>query len=117
MKKINSIVAMLLLSSNLSAINTNDVKSKMGNIPIGNVGGSTGIVFPEGKSRFVIKHISLTKNGSYNGDDEINDPKKSEMNVDRSLFLYRYGLGNGFDIRVATTYKKIVRLKLYLRGL
>ena len=105
MKKISVILICLLLGS-LTTINANSMNSKMGNIPLGNVGGSTGNVFPKGKSRFVIKNMSLTKDGAYSGDDEVKDPKNREMNMNKTIFLFRYGLGHGFDIRVATSYVK-----------
>ncbi len=104
MKKFNIVLTGALLLGSLSVINAEDIKAKIGNIPLGNVGGSTGNVFPKGKSKLVLKLLSLTKNGAYNGGDEVRDPKKREMNVNMSHFLFRYGLGNGFDIRAAVNY-------------
>lgn len=106
MKKINFMIAGTLLLGNISVLSANDMSSKMGNIPIGNVAGSTGNVFLKGQSRFVLKHMSVSKDGAYNGDDEVMDPKKREMNVDMTHFLYRYGLGHGFDIRVSVNHVK-----------
>ena len=98
------LVSGILLAGSLSSLGANDMSKKMGNIPLGNVAGSTGNVFPKGKSRFVIKHMSLSKDSAYNGDDEVTDMKKRELDLDVTHFLFRYGLGNGFDVRVATTY-------------
>ncbi|MDA7848315.1 hypothetical protein N8972_02370 [Sulfurospirillum sp.] len=104
MKKINFMVTGALLLGCLSGVNAENLKSKMGNIPLGNVSGSTGNVFPKGKSRVVLKHMSVSKDSAYNGDDEVLDAKKRKFNVDMTHILYRYGLGSGFDIRVATSY-------------
>ena len=93
-----------LLVGSFCTLGASDMKAKVGNIPLGNVAGSTGNVFPKDMSRFVVKHMSLSKDGAYDGSSEVNDLKKREMNVNMTHFLYRYGLGHGFDIRVATTY-------------
>ena len=98
-----TLVGALLLGS-FCTLSAAEMSSKMGNIPLGNVAGSTGNVFPKGKSRLVLKHMSLSKDGAYNGDDEVNDIKKREMNIQMTHLLYRYGLGNGFDIRAAVNY-------------
>jgi hypothetical protein len=88
-----------LLIGSLTILSANE-----NNVPIGNVLGSTGIVFPEAKSRFVIKHVSVIKNNAYNGDEEVDDSLDRTMSVNQTNFLYRRGLGYGFDIRFITTY-------------
>jgi len=98
-----TVIGALLLGS-FCTLNANDMKAKMGNIPLGNVAGSTGNVFSKGMSRFVVRHLSISKDGAYNGDDKVNDPRKREMNVDITNLLFRYGLGHGFDIRVMVPF-------------
>ena len=104
LKSVKVMLISSVLLGSFCTVNADDMKSKMGNIPLGNVAGSTGNVFVKGQSRFVIKHMSLSKDSAYNGDDKVSDPMKREMNANITHFLYRHGLGNGFDVRVATTY-------------
>ncbi len=104
MKLFINTALMILVFGSYSTLSAEDINSKIGNIPLGNVAGSTGNVFPKGKSRFIIKHMLLSKDGAYNGNDEVVDSKKRKMDLDVTHFLYRYGLGNGFDVRIASTY-------------
>lgn len=104
MNKFKNVMTGMVLVGSLCSLNALDMSSNIGNIPLGNVAGSTGNVFPEGMSRFVVKHMSLSKNGAYNGNDEVVDPMERKMNVDMTHFLFRYGLGHGFDIRVSSSY-------------
>ena len=45
-------------------------------VPLGNVNGSTGNVFSDGKLRLVLHSSIFEKDRSYDGNDEVNDPKK-----------------------------------------
>lgn len=104
MEKFKIAIAGAAIIGSVCNLSANEMQSKMGNIPIGNVAGSTGNVFPKGMSRFVIKNLSASKDNAYNGDDEVVDSMNREMTVNMTNILYRYGLGNGFDIRVMTSY-------------
>lgn len=73
-------------------------------VPIGNLNGSTGNVFSEGQLRLVLHNFTFEKDSAYDGSDIVNDPKKRDMKVNISKFVARYGLGNGFDVRVITPY-------------
>lgn len=66
MKKI-SLIGALAISTLLANQNT---------LPVGSVAGSHGIVFPEGKKRFVFKYASFTKDSAYDGDTELTDPRE-----------------------------------------
>lgn len=75
-------------------------------IPLGTMSGGNGIVFPEGKTRLVLRHMSMDKDKAYNGDEKVTDMKNRKMSVDVTKLLLRTGLGNGFDIRVILPYMK-----------
>lgn len=75
-------------------------------VPLAGVAGGEGMVFPEGKLRFVVKNISKTKDEAYNGDTKVEDKSKREMKVNMTKLLIRYGLGNNFGIRTIIPYVK-----------
>lgn len=104
MENLNIVIAGVAIVGSICTLSADDMSSKMGNIPIGNVAGSTGNVFSEGKSRFVIKNVSVSKDTAYDGDDEVSDSANRKMTVNMTNILYRYGLSNGFDVRVMTHY-------------
>ena len=95
--------ALLILGAGMT-LRGEGMTNPMGPIPLGNVAGSTGMVFPEGKARLVIKRMSLKKDKAYDGDDEVPDPMKRRMDVDVTHLLFRYGLGHGWDVRAALNY-------------
>lgn len=76
--------------------------------PLGSVFGSTGIVFPEGKSRIVLKSMFFSKDDFYNGSDETDDPKSlnaaREADVMQHRLVMRHGFGAGWDARVIVPY-------------
>jgi len=104
MKKIKILTVCVLILSCLSLLNAADMKSKVGITPIGSVFGSNGQVFPKDVARFVVKGISFTKDTAYDGNNEVTDPIHREVQMNKLNFLFRYGLGNNFDIRMIVPY-------------
>lgn len=72
--------------------------------PIGNIGGSTGAVFPNGKSRLVLNSIYFSKDNIYDGDSKMANPSSKELDTWTNSLTYRHGLGNGFDVRINVPY-------------
>jgi len=72
--------------------------------PIGNIGGSSGAVFPEGKNRLVLQSIYFSKDRAYDGDSKIADPSSKELDVWMNNLTYRHGFGHNFDVRVNIPY-------------
>jgi len=89
----------------VSFVFSNQIQIK-NRVPLSGVAGSNGMVFPQNKSRIVIKNVNVDKDTAYNGDNEVSDPKKRSMKVNMTQFLYRQGLGNNFDVRVILPYVK-----------
>ncbi len=92
------------LSIVVSFLVANEV-SKKNIVPMGNVMGSTGVVFPEGKARIFIKNISFMKDKAYNGDEEVQDIQNKEFKMNITQFVARYGFGNNFDVRAIISHK------------
>jgi predicted porin len=76
------------------------------NIPMANVYGSQGVVFPKDMLKMVIITDTFTKDTSYNGSDEVIDKKQRTMDMTIVKYKIRYGLGNNFDITIIPTYIK-----------
>lgn len=86
---------------------SNSYASKMNSqklTPLGAVFSSNGIVFPKDKARMVVKSIYFKKDTAYNGDDEVMDASSREMTTSITNVMFRYGLGNNFDIRAIIPY-------------
>jgi hypothetical protein len=72
--------------------------------PMGSIIGGNGVVFPEGKKRFVAKYVSMDKSYAYNGSEKAKDTKNRKQEVNNINYTLRYGLGNNFDIRGILPY-------------
>lgn len=109
MKKYKGLLVSALLLA-VSSLGAEGLSSKSGITPLGSVFGSNGQVFPKDKARFVMKSMHFTKDTAYNGDSKVADPLQREMNMNVANFIFRYGLGKGFDIRTIIPY---VNKKMY----
>lgn len=104
MKKVSLSLVCLLMTSTLSATEPKKVKKI---VPLGPVHGTTGIVVPKDTLTSTIKSIFIQKDRTYDGNNEIVDPKKRDMNIHRYNIIFRYGLGYDFDIRfIVPAFKK-----------
>ncbi len=67
-------------------------------IPLANINGSTGMVFPKEQLKMVLITDNFTKDTSYNSSTKVIDPKQRSMKVDITKLKIRYGFGNNFDM-------------------
>lgn len=72
--------------------------------PMGQIGGSNGIVYGEDKKRLVLNYQTLSKEDAYNGDKKVADPKNRSMDGKVLNVTYRQGLGYDMDIRFQLPY-------------
>jgi hypothetical protein len=90
-------------SNNLAEKN---IPLKNNRIPLGNINGSTGNVFKKDMFRIVFKDIYFEANEVYDRNDKTINKMNRKVKVNMALFVARYGLGNGFDVRLVVPYIK-----------
>jgi len=73
---------------------------KENRVPLGNINGSTGNVFKKGIFRVVLKDVYFKADTIYDGNTKVKNILNKELKLNASMFIARYGLGNGFDVRL-----------------
>lgn len=113
MKKI---IILLIVGAFTSIVMANE-KKKKSPMSIGIVNGSNGMVFPSGKTGFIMKYKHFKRDDLFSGTEKVENANPDrKMAVDHISMILRQGLPFGFDIRVVIPYQqknmKVKKLKV-----
>ncbi len=96
MKKFTLSVACICLASSM-ALGQQMPKKMMP--ALGPIHSANGMTLPKDTFVTAVKSVFIKKDKAYDGDDKIFNPRKQSINMQRYNFIFRYGLGSGFDLR------------------